>query len=151
MLQEKKIHHERKTVVFKLSDTVSYSIEELVAQLLSHDRDQASVHTNQKVKDLVITVPAFFNQAGRRALLDAADIAGLKVLSLISTNAAVALNYGMFRRKEINSTAQNLIFYDMGSSQTTATIVAYQTIKIKERGYSETNPQVSVLGVGFDR
>ena len=67
---------------------------------------------------------------------------------MISNSAAVSLNYGMFRRKEINATAEHILFYDMGSSQTTATVVAYQTLKTKERGYTETNPQVSVLGVG---
>lgn len=66
----------------------------------------------------------------------------------MNTNAAVALNYGMFRRKEINETAQNILFYNMGSSSTTATIASYQTIKTKERGFTETNPQVSILGVG---
>ncbi|KAF2362863.1 Heat shock protein 70 family [Trinorchestia longiramus] len=144
-------HPQRQTVVFKISDDQSFSVEELIAQLLSHARDQASTHTGQKVKDLVITVPAFFNQAERRALLEAADIAGLKVLSLISNNAAVALNYGMFRRKEVNSTAQYLLFYDMGSSQTTASVVSFQTVKTKDKGYSETNPQLTVVGVGYDR
>ena len=66
----------------------------------------------------------------------------------MSTNAAVSLNYGMFRRKEINGTAQYLMFYDMGSSQTTATVVSYQTVKTKDKLYSETNPQLTVLGVG---
>lgn len=56
----------------------------------------------------MITVPAFFNQAERRAVLQAAQIAGLKVLQLINDNTAVALNYGVFRRKDINSTAQVL-------------------------------------------
>jgi hypothetical protein len=54
----------------------------------------------------VITVPAFFNQAERRAVLQAAQMAGVKVLQLINDNTAVALNYGVFRRKDINSTAQ---------------------------------------------
>lgn len=39
----------------------------------------------------------------------------------------------------------------MGASSTTATLVSYQTIKTKERGFVETHPQVSVLGVGYDR
>lgn len=64
------------------------------------------VFTEQTVKDTVITVPAFFNQAERRAVLQAAQMAGLKVLQLINDNTAVALNYGLFRRKDINSTAQ---------------------------------------------
>lgn len=60
----------------------------------------------QPVKDAVITVPAFFNQAERRAVLHAARMADLKVLQLINDNTAVALNYGVFRRKDINATAQ---------------------------------------------
>lgn len=62
--------------------------------------------TEQTIKDAVITVPAFFNQAERRAVLHAAHIAGLKVLQLINDNTAVALNYGVFRRKDIDSTAK---------------------------------------------
>ena len=38
----------------------------------------------------------------------------------------VALNYGVFRRKEFNSTAQNYMFFDMGSTSTSAAIVSYQ-------------------------
>ncbi|KAL7636636.1 UNVERIFIED_CONTAM: hypothetical protein RMT77_013413 [Armadillidium vulgare] len=142
---------ERGTILFRHDDETAYSVEELVAQILDYAREIAVAYTNQKTKDIVITVPPFFNQAERRALLAAAELAGLKVLSIISTNAAVALNYGMFRRKEINETAQNILFYDMGASFTTATIASYQTVKTKDRGYSETNPQVSVLGVGYDR
>lgn len=62
--------------------------------------------TEQPIKDAVITVPAFFNQAERRAVLQAAQMAGLKVLQLINDNTAVALNYGVFRRKDIDSTSK---------------------------------------------
>uniref|UniRef100_A0A0S7F3A5 Hypoxia up-regulated protein 1 n=1 Tax=Poeciliopsis prolifica TaxID=188132 RepID=A0A0S7F3A5_9TELE len=75
-------------------------------------------------------------------------MAGLKVLQLINDNTAVALNYGVFRRKDIGSTAQTVMFYDMGSGSTTATIVSYQTVKTKESG---TQPQLQIQGVGFDR
>lgn len=60
----------------------------------------------QPIKDAVITVPAFFNQAERRTVLQAARMAGLKVLQLINDNTATALSYGVFRRKDINTTAQ---------------------------------------------
>uniref|UniRef100_A0A8C1SUE6 Hypoxia up-regulated protein 1 n=1 Tax=Cyprinus carpio TaxID=7962 RepID=A0A8C1SUE6_CYPCA len=119
----------RGTVFFKFSDTLQRNFW-------------------QPIKDAVITVPAYFNQAERRAVLQAAHIAGLKVLQLINDNTAVALNYGVFRRKDINSTAQNIMFYDMGSGSTTATIVTYQTVKTKESG---TQPQLQIRGVGFDR
>merc|ERR1712198_562800 len=140
---------DRGTVVFRHNDGETYSVEELVAQLLAHAKEMAAAHTDQRIKDCVITVPPFFNQVERRSLLTAAELAGLKVLSLMSSNAAVALSHGMFRRKEINSTVQHILFYDMGASSTTATIVAYQTVKTKDKGYTETNPQVTVLGLGY--
>jgi len=59
-----------------------------------------------------------------------------------------ALNYGIFRRKDFNETAQYIVLYDMGASSTVATVLSYQVAKTKERGLVETNPQVSVLGVG---
>jgi len=61
---------------------------------------------------------------------------------------AVALNYGIFRRKDFNETAQYIMFYDMGATSTSATIVSYQLVKTKEKGYVETNPQLSIIGVG---
>ena len=80
--------------------------------------------SEQPVTDAVITVPPFFNQAERRAMVRAADLAGVKLLQLINENTAVAFNYGIFRRKSFNSTAVNYMFFDVGSSSTTATIVS---------------------------
>lgn len=61
---------------------------------------------------------------------------------------AVALNYGIFRRKDFNETAQYIMFYDMGATSTSAAVVSYQLVKTKEKGYVETNPQLSIIGVG---
>uniref|UniRef100_A0A673MVP5 Hypoxia up-regulated protein 1 n=1 Tax=Sinocyclocheilus rhinocerous TaxID=307959 RepID=A0A673MVP5_9TELE len=138
----------RGTVFFKFSEELQYTPEELLGMILNYSRGLAQDFAEQLIKDAVITVPAYFNQAERRAVLQAAHIAGLKVLQLINDNTAVALNYGVFRRKDINSTAQNIMFYDMGSGSTTATIVTYQTVKTKESG---TQPQLQIRGVGFDR
>lgn len=69
----------------------------------------AQLLPEQPIKDAVITVPVFFNQAERRTVLLAAQMAGLKVLQLINDNTAVALNYGVFRRKDIDNTAKVLI------------------------------------------
>ncbi|XP_055797622.1 hypoxia up-regulated protein 1 [Salvelinus fontinalis] len=138
----------RGTVVFRNSEEMQYSPEELLGMVLNYSRGLAQDFAEQPIKDAVITVPAFFNQAERRAVLQAAQMAGVKVLQLINDNTAVALNYGVFRRKDINSTAQNMMFYDMGSGSTTATIVTYQTVKTKDLG---TQPQLQIRGVGFDR
>uniref|UniRef100_A0A673AG16 Hypoxia up-regulated protein 1 n=1 Tax=Sphaeramia orbicularis TaxID=375764 RepID=A0A673AG16_9TELE len=138
----------RGTVYFKNSEDLQYTPEELLGMMLNYSRGLAQDFAEQPIKDVVITVPAFFNQAERRAVLQAAQMAGLKVLQLINDNTAVALNYGVFRRKDIDSTPKNIMFYDMGSGSTTATIVTYQTVKTKESG---TQPQLQIRGVGFDR
>ena len=70
-------------------------------------------------------------------------------MQLINSNTAAALDYGIFRRKDFNETAQNILFYDMGASSTVATVASYQVVKTKERGYAEYHPQVSVVGLGY--
>uniref|UniRef100_A0A8V5HC86 Hypoxia up-regulated protein 1 n=1 Tax=Melopsittacus undulatus TaxID=13146 RepID=A0A8V5HC86_MELUD len=138
----------RQTVIFKLSQTIQYSPEEILGMVLNYSRGLAEEFAEQPIKDAVITVPAYFNQAERRAVLHAARMADLKVLQLINDNTAVALNYGVFRRKDINATAQNIMFYDMGAGSTVCTIVTYQTVKTKDSG---TQPQLQIQGIGFDR
>nr|XP_012231741.1 PREDICTED: hypoxia up-regulated protein 1 isoform X2 [Linepithema humile] len=142
---------ERKTIAFRLNKNTTYTPEELLAQILHKGKEMAEASAHQKVNEAVITVPGFFNQAERRALIQAAELADLKVLQLINDYTAVALNYGVFGRTQINDSAHYIMFYDMGASSTTATIVSYQNMKTKERGFVETNPYVTVLGVGYDR
>ena len=74
----------------------------------------------------------------------AAELAGIKLHQLMNDNTAVALHYGVFHRKEIESKPLNILFFDMGASSTTASIVQYQKIK----GKTENAPQVSIKGVG---
>ena len=142
---------ERGTVLFRHDSETVYSVEELVGMILAHAKTQAEDYTGQAVRDVVITTPVFFNQAERLALVAAAQLGGLNVLQLMNTPLAVALNYGMFRRKEINGTVKHIMLYDVGAQSTTATIVGFQIVKTKERGYSETHPQAQILGVGYDR
>ncbi|CAG7836274.1 unnamed protein product [Allacma fusca] len=142
---------ERGTVLFQHDSETFYSPEELLGMLISKSRDYAQDFARQPVREAVLTVPPYFNQAERRAVLIAAELAGVKVLQLMNTNTAAALNYGIFRRKDFNESAQNILLYDMGATSTVATIVSYQVVKAKDRGIVETNPQLSILGVGYDR
>uniref|UniRef100_A0A674IV43 Hypoxia up-regulated protein 1 n=1 Tax=Terrapene triunguis TaxID=2587831 RepID=A0A674IV43_9SAUR len=132
----------RQTVIFKLSHEMQYSPEEILGMVLNYSRGLAEEFAEQPVKDAVITVPVYFNQAERRAVLHAAQMADLKVLQLINDNTAVALNYG-HRYMQLN-----IMFYDMGAGSTVCTIVTYQTVKTKDSG---TQPQLQIRGVGFDR
>lgn len=138
----------RKTVVFRNGDE-QYSIEELIAQILSSAKAYAEDSTGQIITECVLVVPGFFGQAERQALISAARLANLKVLQLINDYAAVALNYGIFRRKEFNETAQYFVFYDMGAYKTSASVISYQLVK--DKATREVLPVVQVIGVGFDR
>ncbi|KAK5643342.1 hypothetical protein RI129_007187 [Pyrocoelia pectoralis] len=142
---------QRGTILFQHDDVTTYSPEELIAQLLRRAKTFAQQSAQQPIKECVLTVPGYFNQAERKALIQAAELANLKVLQLINDYTAVALNYGIFRIKDFNETAQYVMFFDMGATSTTATVVSYQTIKTKERGYVETHPQLTIIGVGYDR
>ncbi|XP_009582961.1 PREDICTED: LOW QUALITY PROTEIN: hypoxia up-regulated protein 1, partial [Fulmarus glacialis] len=142
----------RQTVIFKLSQTIQYSPEEMLGMVLNYSRGLAEEFAEQPIKDAVITVPAYFNQAERRAVLHAARMADLKVLQLINDNTAVALNYGVLGGKTSmpphSFSFQNIMFFDMGAGSTVCTIVTYQTVKTKDSG---TQPQLQIQGIGFDR
>ena len=94
--------------------------------ILDYARDLAADFSEQSIDAAVLTVPAYFNQAERKAVLRAAEIANLKVLQLINSNVAAGLNYGVFRRKDFNSSGTNMMFFDMGSAGTTATVATFQ-------------------------
>jgi hypoxia up-regulated 1 len=137
-----------KTIYFQHDESTRYTPEELLAMILDYARDLAADFSEQAIDAAVLTVPAYFNQAERKAVLRAAEIANLKVLQLINTNVAAGLNYGVFRRKDFNSSGTTFMFFDMGGSGTTATIATFQLVKNKED--YEPNPQIVVRGVGYD-
>jgi hypoxia up-regulated 1 len=138
-----------KTVYFQHDEQTRYTPEELLAMILENARELAADFGEQKIDSAVISVPPYFNQAERKAVLRAAELANLKVLQLINTNIAAGLNYGVFRRKDFNSSGTSLMFFDMGSTGTTATIASYHLIKTKDE--PESYPQLVIRGVGFDR
>ena len=140
---------ETKTIYFQHDDETRYTPEELLAMILDYARDLAADFSEQAIDAAVLTVPAYFSQAERKAVLRAAEIANLKVLQLINSNVAAGLNYGVFRRKDFNSTGTTLMFFDMGGSGTTATVATFQMVKLKDD--YEANPQLTVRGVGFNR
>lgn len=138
----------RNTVVFRNGDE-KFTIEELLAQLMQQGREDAETFIGQPITECVLVVPGYFGQAERQAILQSAKMINLKILQLQNDYTAVALNYGIFQRKEINETAQYYVFYDMGASSTSATIVSYQLVK--DKATRETNPVVSILGVAYNR
>jgi molecular chaperone DnaK len=86
-----------------------YSPQEIGAFILRQLRETAQEYLEQPVKDAVVTVPAYFDDAQRQATRDAGRLAGLNVLRIINEPTAAALAYG------INSNASGTIaVYDLG-------------------------------------
>ena len=86
-----------------------YAAEEISAQVLRKLVDDASKFLGEKIKEAVITVPAYFNDAQRSATRDAGRIAGLEVLRIINEPTAAALAYGMDKKQH-----ETVMVFDLG-------------------------------------
>ena len=82
---------------------------EISAMILQKMKKDAESYLGEEVKEAVITVPAYFNDAQRKATKDAGEIAGLKVLRIINEPTAAALAYGMDKKGE-----EKIAIYDFG-------------------------------------
>jgi len=92
----------------KVEDKV-YSPPEISAKVLQYLKKAAEEHMGREVKKAVITVPAYFNDAQRKATKDAGEIAGLEVLRIINEPTAAALAYGLSEKKE-----EKIAVFDLG-------------------------------------
>ena len=86
-----------------------YRPEDLSAFVLKALRDDAAHHLGEEIDEVVISVPAYFNDIQRKATIDAARLAGLSVRRLVNEPTAAALAYGLGREEE----AKVLVF-DLG-------------------------------------
>ena len=92
-------------------ETKTFSLEEICAKLLSKIKEIAGRYLGTEVTQAVITVPAYFNERQRQATKDAADIACLQVLRIISAPSAAALTYGLANRV---TSERNVLMFDLG-------------------------------------
>ncbi len=76
-----------------------YSATELSAMVLSALKADAEVHLGVSVQDVVISVPAYFNELQRKAVRAAGRIAGLNIVRLVNEPTAAALAYGLHDRE----------------------------------------------------
>ena len=90
-------------------DGKAYSPEEISSYILRKLVDDAARYLGEKVKDVVITVPAYFNDAQRQATKDAGQIAGLNVIRIINEPTAASLAYGLDKKKH-----ETILVFDLG-------------------------------------
>jgi molecular chaperone DnaK len=97
------------TVRVKIGDRL-YTAQEISAMILQKMKSTAEDYLGTEIKEAVITVPAYFNDAERQATKEAGQIAGLDVKRIINEPTAAALAYGLDKK----SRDMKIAVYDLG-------------------------------------
>lgn len=124
------------------TDGKMYSPSQIGAFVLIKMKETAEAYLNTKVKNAVITVPAYFNDSQRQATKDAGQISGLNVLRVINEPTAAALAYGMDKTED-----KIIAVYDLGGGTFDISILEIQKGVFEVKS---TNGDTFLGGEDFD-
>jgi heat shock protein 4 len=133
-----------------LNERKRFTPEQIAGIMFTKLRQITDTELKTKAVDCVIGVPCFFTDAERRAMLDAAQIAGWNCLRLLNETTAVALCYGIYKADlpEPTEKPRLVAFIDMGYTALQASVVAFNKGKLK---MVATAFDTSLGGRDFDR
>merc|ERR1711998_39 len=93
------------------SEEKTFSPEEISSMVLTKMKETGEAFTGKTIKDVVVTVPAYFNDSQRQATKDAGTIAGLNVMRIINEPTAAAIAYGLDKKA---TGERNVLIFDLG-------------------------------------
>jgi len=110
-----------------------FTATQLTAMFLTRAKQTASAELKLPVNDMVIAVPAWYTDAQRRAIIDAAEISGLKILRLINETTATALGWGITKTDMPGpeEKPKRVAFIDIGHINYTVSIVEFRKGELK--------------------
>lgn len=111
-----------------LGNKERFTATQLVSMFLGKVKTIASAELKLPVSDIVISVPPWFTDVQRRSIIDAAEIAGLKLLRLINDTTATALGYGITKvdLPPAEEKPRRVAFVDIGHTTYTCSIVEFK-------------------------
>ncbi|TLD83475.1 molecular chaperone DnaK [Helicobacter sp. MIT 11-5569] len=128
MFNEDKAQEAKKRLPYKVVDRNGacaieiagkvYTPQEISAKILMKLKADAESYLGEEVTEAVITVPAYFNDAQRKATKEAGTIAGLNVLRIINEPTSAALAYGLDKKH-----SENIVVYDLGGGTFDVTVL----------------------------
>jgi len=119
----------------------TYTITQVAAMFLGKMKEISDTNLGRSTEDCVITCPVFYGEEQRRALNDAAVIAGLRPLQIMSETTAAALAYGIYKQDlpEAADPSRNVVFVDFGFNSLQVTTAAMNKGKL------------TILGSAYDK